>query len=100
MGKILSVLGGIILIVIALGLLVFSPIKVLGVEINFLQSLIIMIEAVIPVVVGVFGLLLLFIGIEEMKSAPVAKEMPPAPEAPMEEKEPVYEIHKGKKKKR
>jgi hypothetical protein len=97
MGKFLNVLGGIVLILVALGMLLMKPF-----DVDFLASLITLIEGAIPPMVGVLGLVLLFIGLEEMKSEPAPKAMPVepiAPEATVEHKAPAYEIHRSKKKK-
>jgi len=97
MGKYINVLGGIVLILAALGMLAFNP---LGIP--FLQALITLIEGGIPPMLGMLGLILLFIGLEEMKSESVAAAAPPAPVAPPvpEVKEPVYTISHAKKRKR
>jgi cadmium resistance protein CadD (predicted permease) len=86
MGKYINVLGGIVLILAALGI----------------QALITLIEGAIPPMLGMLGLILLFIGLEEMKSESVAAAAPPAPMAPPvpEVKEPVYTISHTKKRKR
>ena len=105
MGKILSILGGIALIMAALGLLALKPFNV-----DFLAALIIIIEGAIPPVLALLGLLLLLVGIEDMKSSPTAKQAPSSPAAPVAPVMPAapvseigepkpYEIH-GKKKKR
>jgi len=97
MGKYLNVLGGIVLILVALGMLAMKPFGI-----DFLQALITLIEGGIPPMLGMLGLILLFIGLEEMKSESVAAAAPPAPAVPAapKVKEPVYEIRQAKKRKR
>ena len=104
MGKLLNVFGGIVLILVALGLLFWGfggDLNNLGVPSKwFLPAMITLIAGAIPPMLGLLGLILLFIGMEEMKSESAAPLEPAAPVAPIEEKkEHVYEIH-GKKKKR
>ena len=101
MGKTLNVFIGIILVLAALTMLVLNP---LGIP--FLESLVTLVIGSIPPILGMMGLILLFIGLDEMRSESAAKvrqvEQVSAP--PISDigslKEPVYEIHRSKKKKK
>ena len=100
MGKYLNVLGGIVLIVAAIGMLALNPMGV-----KFWDSFVTLIVGAIPPMLGMIGLILLFIGLEEMKSETTAASMPAEPVAPLapavpEIKEPAYEIHSKKKRRR
>ena len=97
MGKYLNVLGGIVLIVAAIGMLALNP---MGVQ--FWNAFVTLIVGAIPPMFGMIGLILLFIGLEEMKSESAAASMPAEPVAPAipEVQEPAYEIHSKKKRRR
>ena len=96
MGKYVNVLGGIVLIVAAIGMLALNP---MGIQ--FWNAFMTLIVGAIPPMFGMIGLILLFIGLEEMKSEttssmpaePVAPAVPVAPES-------AYEIHSKKKRRR
>ncbi|MEM2974093.1 MAG: hypothetical protein QW112_00480 [Candidatus Micrarchaeia archaeon] len=95
MGKILNIIGGAILIFVALGLLTLNP-EIAGFK--FWESFVTVVFGSIPPIIGLIGLIVLFVGLEELRSESKAAPAPQEPAPEKLEKAPIYEIQAKRKK--